>query len=155
MIGRELPLRDYCAGLFVIVVGAYAVWEASSYPFGSLHSIGSGFFPVMLGVLALPIGVAILWEAAIRPAAPAGQSDDDEKAELRPILAVVGGLLAFTLVIDRAGLAPAIFAAAVLASLAEREFRPVSVVLLAVGLAAACAAIFVYVLKLPIQIFAW
>ncbi|HEX5779127.1 MAG TPA: tripartite tricarboxylate transporter TctB family protein [Xanthobacteraceae bacterium] len=153
MIGRELPLRDYCAGLFVIFVGAYAVWEASGYPFGSLAAIGSGFFPVMLGVLALPIGAAILWEAATRPAS-AGQADD-EKVELRPILAVTGALLAFTLVIDRAGLAPAIFAAAVLASLAEREFRPVSVAVLAAGLAAICAAIFVYALKLPIQIFAW
>ncbi len=154
MIGRELPLRDYCAGLFVILVGAYAVWEASHYPFGSLQAIGSGFFPVMLGLLALPIGVAILWEAATRPAAPSGEADD-EKVELRPILAVTGALLAFTLVIDRAGLAPAIFAAAVLASLAEREFRPVSVAVLAAGLAAICAAIFVYALKLPIQIFAW
>jgi hypothetical protein len=154
MIGRELPLRDYCAGLFVILVGGYAAWEASSYPLGSLQSIGSGFFPMMLGLLALPVGVAILWEAATRLAAPSGEADD-EQAELRPMLAVVGALLAFTLLIDRAGLAPAIFSAAVLASLAEREFRPVSVVLLAAGLAAVCAAIFVFALKLPIQIFAW
>lgn len=155
MIGRKFPLRDVCAGLFVIFVGTFAAWEASSYPFGSLRSIGSGFFPVMLGLMAVPIGVAILWEAATRPADPFLGAEDSDSVGFRPMAAVVAALLAFSILIETAGLAPAIFATVVLAAFAERTIRAVSVVLLAVSLVALCAAIFVFGLKLPLQIFAW
>lgn len=155
MIGRKFPLRDVCAGLFVIFVGTFAAWEASSYSFGTLQSIGSGFFPVMLGLLAVPIGAAILWETATRPADPSADAADSESFGLRPVAAVVAALFAFSVLIEIAGLAPAIFAAVVLAAFAERTFHAVSVLLLAAALVALCVAIFVFGLKMPIRIFAW
>ena len=98
MIDRKIPVRDYCAGAFVVLVGAWALWEASHYAFGSLRSIGSGFFPSMLGLLAIPLGVAIVWEAATRPANAATDAAPDdrisESIEFRPIAAVVAALLA-------------------------------------------------------------
>lgn len=154
MTGRKIPLRDVCAGLFVVALGAFAAWEASSYPFGSLNSIGSGFFPVMLGLLAIPIGAAILWEAASRPRAHDADWEFEAFA-VRPVAAVAGALFAFALLIDRAGLVPAIVAATSVAALAERTSRPLGVVLLASALALLCAAIFVFALKLPIRVFAW
>lgn len=152
MAVHGIPLRDLCAGLFIVGVGAYAVWEASAYPFGTLDSIGSGFFPVMLGLLALPLGAGVWWEAATRPAEPVSE-DDGDAIEWRSIFAIIGALLAFALLIDRAGLAPAVFAAAAIASFAERTVRPIGILLLAAGLAAACVAIFVFGLKLPIRVF--
>jgi hypothetical protein len=152
---RKLPRRDICAGLFVILVGAFAAWEASNYEFGSLRSIGSGFFPVMLGLLALPIGIAILWEAATRPADQFSEFEESESIGIRPVLAIVAGLVAFALLIENAGLVPAIFATVILASFAERTFRPLGVVLLAAFIAAMCVAIFVFGLTMPIRIFAW
>lgn len=156
MIGRKLALRDLCAGLGVILVGGFAVWEASSYPFGTLRSIGSGFFPVMLGLLALPLGAAILWEAATRPRDPdADAAPLPGETDLRAVAAVVAALLAFVVLIDRAGLVPAIFVAVVVASFAERAVRPGEAVLLAAAMACLCAAIFVFGLGLPIRLVAW
>jgi hypothetical protein len=158
MIGSRFPLRDVCAGLFVMFVGTFAAWEASSYPFGTLQSIGSGFFPVMLGLLAIPIGVAILWEAATRPTAGPERSKafaDSESPGLRPVAAIVAALLAFSFLIDKAGLAPAILATVVVAAFAERHVRVVGVLLLAASLVAICVGIFVFGLKMPIRIFAW
>src|SRR5690606_15874898 len=87
MAVHGIPLRDLCAGLFIVGVGAYAVWEASAYPFGTLDSIGSGFFPVMLGLLALPLGAGVWWEAATRPAEPVSE-DDGDAIEWRSIFAI-------------------------------------------------------------------
>jgi hypothetical protein len=158
MIGSRFPLRDVCAGSFVIFIGTFAAWEASSYPFGTLQSIGSGFFPIMLGLLAIPIGVAILWEAATRPLARSERAEsiaDLESLGLRPVAAIVAGLLAFSFLIDTAGLAPAIFATVVLASLAERRVRVAGILLLASALVVMCVAVFIFGLKMPIRVIAW
>src|SRR5690606_18628829 len=142
-------------GLVVIFVGTFSAWEASSYPFGTLQSIGSGFFPVMLGLLAIPIGVAILWEAATRPIARPERSEayaDSGSRGLRPVAYIIAALLSFSFLIDKARLEAAILASVVLAAVADRNVRVVGVLLLAAALVARCVGLFIFAPKMTHRI---
>ena len=61
--------RDYYAGALMALIGAGAIVEGRSYGVGSLTSMGSGFFPVALGVGLVLMGVLM---AAVHSAAPEG-----------------------------------------------------------------------------------
>lgn len=73
---------------------------------------------------------------------------------LRPSLAVTSSVLAFALLIERAGLIPAVIATVLVAALGSRESHPRETVVLAVCLAAAMALLFVGLLGQPFNLLA-
>jgi hypothetical protein len=72
----------------------------------------------------------------------------------RPCLAIAGSVLTFALLIERAGFLPAVMATVLVASLASRELSARRAVMLAVGVAAALAALFVGLLAQPFALLA-
>src|SRR5690606_41689971 len=53
------PLEDLIAALLFIVIGTGALIIASDYRIGTLHRMGPGLFPIMVGGLLSAIGVAL------------------------------------------------------------------------------------------------
>src|SRR5687768_5802311 len=47
-------------GLFFIVLGGAALWLSRDYPLGDLHRMGPGYFPRLLSVGMICLGVLIL-----------------------------------------------------------------------------------------------
>jgi hypothetical protein len=70
----------------------------------------------------------------------------------RACLAVSGSVLIFALLIERAGLLPAVIATVLVAALGSRASRPRETLILAVCLAAAIALLFVGLLGQPITL---
>jgi hypothetical protein len=73
---------------------------------------------------------------------------------LRPCSAIVGSVLAFALLIERAGFLAAVMVTVLLASLGSRELRVRQALILAVAVAAVMAVLFVGVLDQPFKLVA-
>lgn len=151
MTARIPSAAGLLAGACVIAVGLFAAWEATSYSFGALNRPGPGLFPLALGLIMVGLGVGIVAESlVVRRAA-----DALERPNIRSVLAILAAFGAFALLVERAGLVPAIVAAVLVSALAEPRTRIVQAAALAAGLAAVCVLIFVEALNLPLRPFAW
>lgn len=145
-----LPRSTWLAAGTAVVVGLVGLWEGSGYDFGTARQIGPAVFPVALSILLLAAAAGIVIEALMGVSGP-------DPAPARPVVlaGVLGAPVAFSLVIGPFGLFPAIFAAVIVASLAERSLRPGAVLALAVTLGAACSLVFVVLLNLNIPVVRW
>lgn len=149
---RALPRSSALAALLALGVGAIGAWEGSAYDFGTLRQIGPAVFPVGLSLMMIAAAAGILAEGLMRGA--------DDAAEPVPskalaVMAVLAAPLVFALTVGRFGLAPAVFAAVVVAALADRSLRTIEVLALALGLSVACSLVFIVGLNLNLRIIDW
>jgi hypothetical protein len=144
---HRLKRAETLAGLLFVAFGAAALWLAAGYAYGTPTRMGPGFVPVALGWCLVVLGVVLAVAGAVASADNALPPSDT-----RPLLFLLLGVGAFALLLESAGLVAAIFACVGVARLAERPYRLVESAVLAVGLAGAGAAIFVYGLGLPIPL---
>ncbi|HYW50790.1 MAG TPA: tripartite tricarboxylate transporter TctB family protein [Gemmatimonadaceae bacterium] len=72
---------------------------------------------------------------------------------LRALLAVMGGVAAFALLVERAGFVPATFAATLLAGLAPSDVVPVRAVVHAAVVTVVIAVLFLVILAQPMRAF--
>jgi hypothetical protein len=68
----------------------------------------------------------------------------------RPLVAISASLLVFMVTLNRLGLVASSMILVVVSGLASRETRPMSLLIWAMALAAGSAAVFVYLIGLPI-----
>jgi hypothetical protein len=138
--------KDFLAGVLYVLLGAGAIVAARQNTLGTAASMGPGYFPIMLGVLLLIIGVFVTVRGIYRGSQPVG------RVAIRPILLVLSAVCFFALTIERLGLASAVFGVVVVGYLANPRWRLIELGLLAVLLTAACIGIFVYGLNLPFNV---
>lgn len=156
------PLREYGAGLAMMVIGLVAVAEGMTYGVGTLSAMGPGYFPVALGVMLALIGVGI---AASRPDAepPAGASPHPAPVATQRVspsrwrgpLCIVGGIAAFIVLGRYGGLLPASFAIVFVSALGDRANNWRHALGLALIISAICIVVFWWALKLPMPLFSW
>lgn len=142
-------VRDIIAGGTVIAVAFAFFYRSFAFGIGTPSDMGAGFFPMVLSGVALIIGLAILLDGLVRKTR--GHAEHEEFA-LRPLLAVLGGIAAFALLLTPFGLGPAVAAAAAVAGLGDPENRLINLAVLAVFLAIGCWLIFSVGLKLPLPL---
>jgi hypothetical protein len=137
--------RDVCAGGMFALLGLAGLWLSQNYAFGTATRMGPGFFPrsIASGLFILGILIVLRGLVAGSPAV---------SMNLRAIPLVLGSIVLFALLVERAGLPIATVACIVVASLASREAKVREVVLLSIALAATATALFVYALGLPIPV---
>jgi uncharacterized membrane protein len=134
---------DVWAGGMFAVTGAAAMWGARGYPFGSTLNMGPGYFPTVLGGLLVAFGLVILVRGLRRSEKiQAGWS-------IRALVVLPLSVVAFGILMARAGFVPAMIALVFLSAAAGRQFRLKEVSLLAVFLTLLTAAAFVWGLGLP------
>lgn len=120
--------------------------SARTLPMGNAGQMGPGYFPYILGgillVLGLVIAVRALWKdsEAIKP------------TPLRPLLGVLGGVLAFAFSVQPFGLVLAIFLLIVISSWGGWNSRYREMFILFIMLAGLAVGVFIYGLKLPIKV---
>jgi hypothetical protein len=142
----RIDLRDIIGGLLLAAIGLYFLMGALDMRVGEARRMGPGYFPMVLGIAAMVIGVLIAIPAFLR-------TGSLPFVNWRPLVAVMASILAFALVMPRMGLLPAVFAAVVVASFGDPRSRLWQTVLLAAGLAAAAWTIFIYGLGLPMIVY--
>jgi hypothetical protein len=152
--------KDHVGGALLLVVGVAVVAAGVGYGVGTLRSMGSGFFPVVLGVLLALIGTALLFSARRAPAAGAHEPPAEMAHLAGPVvqwrgwLCIVGAALAFVLLGEHGGLVPASFASVFIAAMGDRGNSVRAAAALAALLTIAGAIVFHYALQL-LPLFTW
>ena len=136
---------DLLSGVLFLALGAFAMIYGSRYPLGTAARMGPGYYPLLASSGLVLLGVVLVVRSFVTTAAEVGVIN------LRPFL-ILAGTLAFGLLIDRAGLIIAGLVLVFAARLADRDFRPLEVAILAVCLVAFALAIFRYDLGMPLRL---
>ena len=131
--------------LFGIIYSAHTL---SAFDLGTFRRIGPGMFPLGLGITITILGIAI---AIVAPDA------DRENPDFSPRSLFLGliGIVAFAVAIAYVGLFPAVILCTLIASLAERPYKPLVSIGVAVILCVAAWLIFRVGLDLPIPMLRW
>jgi len=149
--------KDHVGGALLVASGLAVVVAGAGYGMGTLRQMGSGFFPVVLGVLMTLTGVALLATARRTPAeAPVETSHlAGPVLQWRGWLCIVGGMLAFAVLGEHGGLVPASFASVFIAAMGDRKNTWRAAAALAALMTALGVVVFHFGLHLLLPLFAW
>lgn len=138
--------QDFVAGLFLIAFALLARHLAQDLAMGRLVRMGPGYLPTVLSWILAGLGVLI---------AARGFLTDGPKLEpwaWRPLIALCAALIAFALLLQQGGLVMATIVSVLISSMAAPGARPLSTLLLGVGLSAMSTVLFIWLLGLPLTI---
>lgn len=142
----RIKSQDFATGLLFIAVGAAALWISADYPMGTPQRPGTGVLPAILAWCLIGTG-ALLWLKAVVTDSPNLTS-----WAWRPAIMITLAIIAFALLVDRAGLVVTMVVSMTLVALGTpetrwREYLPFAVIMLAIGV-----SVFIYGLGMPIPI---
>ena len=140
--------QDFWAGASLIAVGVTAILIARNYQFGSALRMGPGYFPIILG------GILTLFGLFLMARSPRSAETIERGWSLRALIIIPVAFVLFGILMTHAGFIPALIVLIFISALATTEFRLIEVVLLSLGLTAACVAVFIYGLGLPYPLIA-
>ncbi len=148
-----MPLRvrnqkSFWSGLMFIAFGLFFVGFAQEYDMGNAARMGPAFFPTMLGGLLLLLGVII----GIQGLAVEEADSKIDPFYFKPLLLVLGSVVAFGLLLRPAGLIVSLIVLVIVSSLGGHEFRLRGVLLLSLGLVLLMLAVFIYGLGMTIPV---
>jgi hypothetical protein len=143
--------KDLLGGLLFIGFGAFFAWFGVGYDFVRdlrSYEIGPGYFPTILGITLAFLGLGICF-LSLKPA-----NEGESSAFAWKALAVcTAALVVFAVVVQPAGVVPAVIALVLISARASIRFRWATAIPLALGLAAFSWFVFVRQLGLPLQAF--
>ncbi len=109
--------KDVLAGLIYVAFGAVMLWVALGYRMGTASGMGPGYFPRVLAVIMIVLGLASLVRGLlVRGEAPEGIA-------WKPLVLVLGSTVLFGLLLERAGLIVALAALVLVSAAASKAFR--------------------------------
>ena len=138
--------KDFWAGLLFMGLGIGAIAVGSRYNLGTAARMGPGYFPRILGILLIVLGLIITFRGV------QARGDAVPKWHWRPTLVVLGSVVLFGLIVAKIGVAISTVVLIVASSAASHEFRPKEAVVAGVLLSALAVGVFVIGLKLQIGI---
>ncbi len=143
--GRRDPTALLSGALFVAFGLAFFL-IGSDYSFGTARQMGAGYFPSVLAVLLMILGVFVVFF---------GHEDDEEtKAPInfKGLILIPVAVVLFGLTVRGLGVMPAVFVSVLVCAFATPRFKWRPAVLLALALSVFCAAVFVKGLGIPLPI---
>jgi hypothetical protein len=146
-MSHVLQKKDFWAGVLYIAFGAAAFWIGRDYPMGTAGRMGAGYFPAILSVILMLIGLL----SAARGFAQGGEAVG--AIAWKPLALVVGSTALFGLLLPTAGLVFALIALVLVSAAASQHFRfepkaAVGLILLVVF----CTLVFVKALGVPMPL---
>ena len=139
-------VKDLLAGMLFAALGLGFLVLAQRYPMGSARRMGPGYFPQLLALVLLAIGIATVLRATFSGGVPIGS------VALKALLLLTLAVLAFAFSVERGGLAAAVVALVLISSAASHRFRLPHALALALALAAFSVLLFAIGLGLPFPI---
>ncbi len=149
--------KDFFSGLMFTAVGGAFAWGATTYEVGEGARMGPGYFPLMLGILLVILGIIVTFNSF-----KAGPPDGDRIGAFawRPLGYVLGANLAFgallvglpALGIPAMGFIVSIYALVIIASMARKGSSLKESLILATLLAIGSYGAFVYLLNLQFPV---
>lgn len=147
---RRLGVRNqkaFVSGLFFAAIGLFAAIHATDYTIGRVTRMGPGFFPLMLGLILVALGLTNM----VRSIAWA-KAEGLPKLALKPLAIVPVALASFGFLLDRTGLLVAVCALVAIASFGDRSFRKREIVAVCLVVCGLASLLYVYGLGLPAEV---
>jgi putative tricarboxylic transport membrane protein len=138
--------KDFWSGVLFVVVGSAAVALSARYSLGTAARMGPGYFPRILGILMIVLGLVLALRSFKLDGPPL------PRWRLRPTLIVLGSVVLFGAIVQPVGVAISTVVLIVAASAASHEFRPKEALIAGVLLATLATGVFVVGLKLQLPI---
>jgi len=133
----------------MVLIGAITINDGRNYAIGSLRQMGPGYFPIVLGVLLVLLGILIAGTASTG-------TDGEEHAlphnEWRGWFCIIAGPACFILLGKLGGMLPAIFACVFVSALGDRKTTLRGAIILATCVTIFGVGLFSYLLKIPMPI---
>jgi hypothetical protein len=147
-LSRALASQWIPPGVFFIFLGTAALWLSREYPVGELSRMGPGYFPRMLSIGMICLGILIVRQGLPELAGGRGlRSGLDRSFWLIPLSLVVFGFS-----VERLGLVAGLALSLAVAGFAHREARLRDIAITIVTLIVLALLIFVVALKLPLRL---
>jgi hypothetical protein len=141
--------KNLLAGVMFVVFGGVTVAMSSRYSLGSIEQMGPGFFPMMIGIAIILIGIAVGVQAALDP----GSSEVVAHWDVRPLVFILLSVFCFGLLIERAGLIVSLVVLILVSRLAGRDRGIIEPIAIVAVLTLIVIAVFVYGLQVPLKLF--
>lgn len=141
--------QDASAGLFLVGLALFALWQGADLAVGTLNQMGPGMLPRILGSLTLLCGLVLVVQSFRAGDAPL------ERWALRGPICILGAAVAFGLTVRPLGLAVAGPIAVTIGGFASNETRLVETLVFGVVMTAFCIGLFKAALGLPIPVAPW
>lgn len=144
----------------ILLLGLGSTWAATLYEIGSLKDMGPGFYPLILGITLILIGILLFFDsrAALEQSAKDVAAQDELQTNTRrPYAAVyiVLGLIAFIVLGRYGGLIPATFALVAIAALADTKSSLKNILILALLTSLGCGVVFNLLIDIQFPLFRW
>ncbi len=141
--------QDAAAGVFLLAIAAFALWQSSELPTGTLRQLGSGMIPHLLVVLLAICGAALVVNACLADGAGL------ERWSLRGPVLILGAAILFAVSIRPLGLAVAGPILILVSGLASPETKWRETFVFGIIMTAFCLVLFKLLLSLPIPVAPW
>lgn len=141
-------LADVLAGGVFICFGAAFAATAATYEVGTPFRMGPGFFPLILGVVLVILGVLVVGSGFV--------AEREETLTIVPWRAIILLSIAFIffgLTIRNLGVVPALFVTILLSTFASERMSVVAGFTIAIGLTVLSVVIFIVLLQLRLPLF--
>jgi hypothetical protein len=138
--------KDFWSGLFFVAVAAGFIGLSLQYGTGTMHRMGPGLFPILVGVLLVGLGLIIALRAFAIDGPPV------PRFHARPIIVSLIAIALFGAALAHLGLIAAVAAVVLVGALASPESRPLETAGLVVVLILFATTVFVWLLGLPIPL---
>lgn len=141
---------DFWSGVMYIVIGAAFAGFAADYDYGTPQRMGPAFFPTMLGVILIFIGL-IVGLKGLATEDPHGHNKV-EKFSFPEIAWITGAIVAYGLLLRPLGIMLANVILVVISMLASHQFRWKEAIGVSIVMGIIVYGVFVYGLKLTVPV---
>jgi hypothetical protein len=138
--------KDFWAGVLFIALGVFTLIVGSNYTLGTAARMGPGYFPRILGMLQIVLGLIIAFRGIRVP------GEAIPKWRWRPTLVVLGSVVLYGLIVASLGVAISTVILIVTSAAASHEFRPKESIVAGILLSALAVGVFVIGLGLQLPI---
>src|ERR687884_138941 len=97
--------KDFWAGVMFIAFGGFFSGFGTQYTFGSAARMGPGYFPTVLGIVLMILGLIV----AINGISPKAEEEKVQRFDWRVLLLVLGAVVLFGVLLQPLGLILALF----------------------------------------------
>jgi hypothetical protein len=146
---RIKSAQDFLTGLAFTAFGALTVALSQGYSLGSAARMGPAYFPTILGLLLVGIGLAVLFRSL------AAQGEDSVSLEPWLLLRVLLAVAAFAVLLNPLGLVLTAVVVVLIAAWAGHEFRLLEALANALVLAALSYVLFIWGLNQTMPVWPW
>jgi hypothetical protein len=138
--------KDFWTGLIYLFVGSGALIISRDYDMGTAVKMGPAYFPTILSVLLMGIGVISVLRSFLKSGTPIGV------VAWKGLLLIVASTLLFGVIVRGAGLLIALPLLVIVSALASTRFSWKTSLLEAAGITVFCIFIFLKGLGVPLPI---